>query len=177
MRLHTKLTYTDLLQALQRAKDAGRVTPDVTFQGCGLSLHGSRTHPRAFEVQLGTHDKFSLPAGYTDQNGHRMRVRRYKNSGDGGASSEWATGGCPVWAATWHEWGWFMTEVWAADPTARWGGEKGWGYKDRADFDVKTKGAFLNKDEPKTTFKEILEDMRRVERELAEEREGRCETW
>lgn len=138
MRLHTTLTSMQLNAALRDAKLAGHITQDVTFTS--FSIHNSRTHVRAFEVQLGTYCQDSLPAGYTDQNGHRMKVRRFKNSGDGGATSGWYEP--TVWAATWHEWGWLMVEIWKADPTARWGGEKGYGYKDRADFDVKTKGAF-----------------------------------
>lgn len=140
MRLHTSLSYGQVHDALRQAKDAGQVTPDVTFEV--FTCHGSRTHPRAFEVQLGTSDKYSLPEGYRDQYGKLMRVRRYKNTGDRGASSDWATGGCAVWSATWHEWGWFMARVFAMDPDARFGSEKGWHYAGFADFMTKTKDAF-----------------------------------
>jgi hypothetical protein len=127
--------------ALRQAKEAGQVTPDVIFVD-GLVQYRSMTHPRAFEVQLGTHDKFSLPPGTTDQYGKKMRVRRYRNSGSSGASSAWVTGGCPVWAATWHEWGWFMANVFAMDPDARFGGATGWRYAGEADFNRKTGNLF-----------------------------------
>jgi len=139
MRLHTNLSSRQLHEALNAAKAAGHVTPDVRF--VNLEEHGSQTHARAFEVQLGTYDKYSLPAGYRDQNGHRLNVRRYKNSGGSGAASGWY-GPPAVWSATWHEWGWFIAAVFAADPPARWGAVKGWGYRDEADFNRKTKNQF-----------------------------------
>jgi hypothetical protein len=140
MRLHTKLTCAEVHRALEQAKKAGHVAPDVRFTT--ESVHSSVTHLRAFEVQLGTYCKTSLPAGYTDQHGHRLSVRRYKNSGAGGAASDDEYGRCAVWAATWHEWGWFMAGVFAADPGARFGTAKGWHYAGRADFDRKTEGVF-----------------------------------
>jgi hypothetical protein len=134
MRLHTNLDYTGISHALQQAKRAGHVAWDVTFQD-GLVPHGSRTHPRAYEVQLGTWEKDSLPKGYRDQNGQQLHVRRFKNTGDRGASSGYYGGA--VWAATWDEWGWFIAFVFAADPDARFGH-----YASYADFTVKTGGKF-----------------------------------
>jgi hypothetical protein len=134
MRLHTNLDYIDIAHALKSAKRAGQVAQDVTFQD-GLVPHGSRTHLRAYEIQLGTFEKDSLPAGYTDQNGHKLNVRRFKNTGDSGASSGWYSPS--VWAATWDEWGWFIAYVFAADPDARFGH-----YASYADFMTKTKNAF-----------------------------------
>lgn len=135
MRLHTKLDYIGVAYALQQAKRAGYVTGDVMFAG-GLKPYGSRTHPGAFEVQLGTYEKDSLPEGYRDQNGQRLHVRRFKNTGDSGASSEWATGE-NIWAATWDEWGWFIAYVFAADPDARFGH-----YASYAGFMTQTNGKF-----------------------------------
>jgi hypothetical protein len=138
MRLHTDLSSSQVGAALQRAKRAGRIAPDVDFTvyAPGRSL----THQHAYEIQLGTYDQGSLPAGYTDQHGHRMRVRRYRNSNHGDAE----------WAATWHEWGWLIAEIFVADPNARWGAdparcarpEYAWGYASEADFHRKTKGEF-----------------------------------
>ena len=147
MRLHTTLTSAQVHDALDRAQQAGHITRDVHFAVWGS--YSSRTHPRAFEVQLGTFDKFSLPPGTVDQHGKRMRVRRFKNSGSHGATSEWNHGE-DVWAATWHEWGWFIAEVFAADPLARFGGNPErsrypqyvWGYFSPEDFHVKTDGRF-----------------------------------
>lgn len=132
MRLHTKLGYAEVYNALRVAKAKGRVTQDVSF--AIDDSYGSRIAPQAFEIQLGTCDKNSLPEGYTDQNGHRLRVRRYKNSGSSGADS--------VYSATWHEWGWFMAEIFAADPEAVWGG-KSWGYHGVTDFHEKTGYLFM----------------------------------
>lgn len=141
MILHTSLSQRQVRMALTRAQAAGLVTPDVGFAVFGPRR--SRTHQLAIEVQLGTTDKHSLPEGTVDQRGKRMRVRRYKNSGSHGAASEWAIGRS-LYAATWHEWGWFMAGIFTADPRARFGGLTGWGYKDAADFHVKTGGLFRN---------------------------------
>ena len=135
MRLHTKLTADEVAQALRHAKAAGRIAPDVHFT---VGRAGSsRTHPHSYEIQLGTHDRDSLPAGYTDQNGRGLRVRRARNSRHGGAR----------YAATWHEWGWLIAEVFAADPGSRWGdnparSRRPWGYFSPEDFRAKTGGAF-----------------------------------
>lgn len=127
MKLHTKLTEQQVRHALVEAQLRGRVTHDVEF--AILAPAGSRSHDHAFEFQLGTDDKYSLPKGYVDRNGHKMNVRRYTNNGAG------------VYAATWHEWGWFMVEVFDLDPDAMFG-SKSWGYESREDFDQKTKYAF-----------------------------------
>jgi hypothetical protein len=126
MRIHTSLGGYQLSQALQRAKDKGRIGSRVVF--AVDSAHGSRTHPRAFEIQLGAWDN-ALPAGTVDQRGKRMRFRRTRNINRDAANR---------YAATWHEWGWLIAEIFDADPSARFGGEKGWGYSSRADFDEKT---------------------------------------
>ena len=135
MRLHTKLTATGVDQALHRAKAAGRITPDVHMTV--LTPGRSQTHAHSYEIQLGTHDRASLPAGYTDQNGRGLRVRRARNSRHGGAR----------YAATWHEWGWLIAEVFAADPGSRWGdnparSRRPWGYFSPEDFHGKTGGQF-----------------------------------
>lgn len=147
MRLHTSLTQTEVYGALVRAIKAGHVTGDV--QLIVFAQMGSMTHPRAFEVQLGTYDKHSLPAGYRDQYGKLMHVRRYKNGGNAGATSEYYGRDGAVWAATWHEWGWWMAEVFKADPGARFGPRPsadrhgGYGiYASPDDFHEKTHGAF-----------------------------------
>ena len=141
MKLHSKLDYTEILDALAAAKKAGHVTPDVqcvVFDG----PRGSRTHRRAFEIQLGTYDKDSLPEGYKDsRTGKNMRVRHYKNSGSSGAHNEWATGGS-IWSATYDEWGWFMAETFKLDPDALWGSRAGWGYDGEENFHDKTEDRF-----------------------------------
>lgn len=125
MRLHTSLYSQEVRAALRRAQDKGRITADVHFTV--WTPGRSRTHPHAYEIQLGTYDQYSLPAGYRDQRGSTMHVRRYRNSNHGEAE----------WAATWHEWGWLITEIFEADPAARWGH-----YQDAADFHTKTDGQF-----------------------------------
>ncbi len=71
-----------------------------------------------------------------------MRTRRYKNTGNRGASSG-DYGSCgAVWAATWHEWGWLIQRVFELDPTARWGSLKYPSYASPADFAAKTRGVF-----------------------------------
>jgi hypothetical protein len=133
MRLHTKLGGESIARALQQAKSKGRVGRMIVF--AVDDEHGSRTHPRAFEIRLGSWDSW-LPAGTRDQHGKRTLTRRRR----GGEANH----GDYPYAATWHEWGWLMAEIWDMDPTARWGGTTGWHYKDRADFDAKTDGAFIS---------------------------------
>ena len=132
MRLHTNLASSDVQFALHEAKRRGLVTNDVHF--VVYARHGSNSHDRAFELQLGTYDKHSLPAGTTDQYGKNMHVRRYKNSGTFGAES--------VYAATYYEWGWFMLEVFKRDPNALFGSVAGHGYNGVDDFHEKTHGTF-----------------------------------
>lgn len=138
MKLHAKLTCTEVYYALGRAKTAGKITPDVEFVVFGT--YKSQTHPHAYEIQLGTYDKDSLPAGTRDQHGKLMRVRRFKNSGQHGADD--------IWAATYDEWGWFIAEIFKMDPHARFGPKpnpaKPWqgGYASPADFNRKTDNRF-----------------------------------
>ena len=138
MRLHTCLYSQSVRDALKRAQDKGLIARDVEMT---VFVPGrSRTHDYGYEIQLGTYNQHSLPAGYRDQRGNTMRVRRYRNSNNG----------CAQWAATWHEWGWFIAEIFAADPAARWGTDPNrsarpeWagGYASPADFHAKTDGVF-----------------------------------
>jgi hypothetical protein len=145
MKLHTNLSYSDIHAALVQAKIKGLISEDVRL----MKLEGptnSRSHTYGYDFALGTWDKSSLPRGYRDQNGHKLSTRRYSNSGQYGAASEY--NGEAVWSATWHEWGWFMVEIFEADPSACFGSptakRSSWGYKSRADFDEKTNGAFMS---------------------------------
>ena len=152
MKLHTSLTGTEVREALSRTKARGLITSDVHFVVWDTSVP-SRTHPVGIDFQLGTYEKNSLPPGTTDQHGHKMNVRRYKNTGNRGANSDspWA-GNEGIWAATWHEWGWFITEVFAADPAARFGQdparcarpEYAWGYASPEAFHAKTNYQFTS---------------------------------
>lgn len=116
MRLHTnKLTWQDISKALQTAKQSGNVASHIHFES--QSEHGSRSHARAFEIQLGTYSK--LPGD----------KRRYKNSGQYGASN--------VYAATYDEWGYFIKELFVLDPELVFGH-----YKSQADFNNQTKHVY-----------------------------------
>lgn len=135
MKLHANLTATEVSAAMRAVKDRDLVAPDVHF--AVWESGPSRTHAHRYEIQLGTCWQHSLPASYTDQYGRKLHVRRARNSGRGDGSP---------WAATWHEWGWFMAEIFAADPGARWGQNPdrcrdrrlAWGYSGPADFHAKT---------------------------------------
>jgi hypothetical protein len=144
MKLHTELTGQQVHAALYEAVKKGKITPDVQLMN--FDSAGSRSHARAFEIHLGTWEKDTLPKGYRDQNGRKLSVRRFSNSGDSGAASEYYGHDGAVWAATWHEWGWFMVEIFDADPNAVFGSPtaRGYGgYKSREDFDQKTNNAFV----------------------------------
>jgi hypothetical protein len=130
MRLHTSLTADDIYAALKSAKDKGLITQDVQFDP--IVAHDSYTHERAYEIQLGAETGGGLPEDYTNRYGKRQKSRRVRN---GSYSPHYR------FAATWHEWGWFMAEVFDADPAARWG-DKSWGYNGRNDFDNKTQWQF-----------------------------------
>jgi hypothetical protein len=117
MRLHTNsLEWSDLYKALNSAKGKGLVASHIEF--VTSSSHGSRTHNRAFEIQLGTDTKIS---------GDK---RRYKNSGQYGASN--------VYAATYDEWGWFIKELFTLDNELSFGH-----YKSFDDFNRMTENKYV----------------------------------
>lgn len=116
MRLHTNtLDMSDVHKALKTAKDNGTVAEHIHFEA--FSQHGSRSHARAFEIQLGTYSK--LPGD----------KRRYKNSGQYGASN--------IYAATYDEWGYFIKELFELDPELVFGN-----YRGLEDFNRQTKYAY-----------------------------------
>jgi hypothetical protein len=139
MKLHTNLTGPDVGNTLLRAQRKGHVTSDVEMTV--FTLSPSQTHPNGFEIQLGAWDRDSLPRGYVDQHGKTMRVRRFRNSDRSEAR----------YAASWHEWGWFIAEIFAADPGARWS----W-YASPADFHRKTGNQFKTWTPPVTHRDGIL---------------------
>lgn len=137
MRLHTCLDQGAIFAAMQRAMNAGQVAPDVTF--IVLCEYPSRTHTRSFEIQLGVSKGQAyqrLPEHYVNQYGKRQKTRRSsQNNGS--------------WAATYHEWGWFIAQCFEADPESRWGtnpersrNPNAWGYFNQDDFDTKTSYKF-----------------------------------
>lgn len=133
MRLHTKLTYGAVYAALRDAKKAGHVAEDVQF--AGFTTHSSRSRDHAFEVQLGVPKSgpyVPLPADYKNQFGKRQKTRRTSQHGEN-------------YAATWHEWGWFMSAVLNLDPEAVWGSVS-YGYNGVDDFNEKTRYQFCLED-------------------------------
>jgi len=146
MRIHTNHHTADSIHAaLRNCQDAGLIHPAVQIDIC--TPHGSRTRARAFEVQLGAPDhaphflaevaQRELRDGYAGAlpDGGRKAIRaasirRRRNGGNYGASQDFLSH-----AATWHEWGYFLAALFAAD---------GWlsttYYKDAADFAIQTTG-------------------------------------
>jgi len=97
MRLHTDmLDRRDVLDALSRARSAGKVTWSVDFTT--LDSRGSRKRDHAFEVRLDA----------AEGDGHRRT-----NSGNRGAGE--------YFAATYDEWGWFIAALFVMDPDAIFG--------------------------------------------------------
>lgn len=143
MKVHTNLTADDLAIALFTAKNKGHVAADVgftVFHGFGPykgrpNSHGSLTHDRAFEVQLGVSRSrpATLPKGTVNRHGAPQKNRHTANSGGS-------------WAATWHEWGWFMAEVFKRDQHAMFGTVK-YGYNGVDDFNEKTNYQFTEESE------------------------------
>jgi len=106
MRLHTSLAYEQVEAALRRAKDKKRVAPGVQFADTNPPGSASLRNIRVVP-------SFSHPSAYEVQLG---------TEGDNTAY------------VTWHEWGWFMAEVFAADPDAMFGS----GYDGVDSFNEKT---------------------------------------
>lgn len=94
MKLHTdKLTTLDLQNAL---RNTGLEARGVDFDlNRGMSIQGSRKRARCINFYLVADDSHG---------------RRYANSGNYGAG--------PSKAATWHEWGVFLGELFHRDPEA-----------------------------------------------------------
>lgn len=123
MRLHTSLTAGEVVLALGNARKAGEVHPSVRADS--LSLHGSRTHKRAFEVQLGSSSHEVLD-GEANRYGLPQKTRRVRNGK--------ARDGERKWSATYGEWGHFIAVVYEMDPKAVFAGS----YESREDFHEKT---------------------------------------
>lgn len=121
MRIHTNKSANarNIIGAsLGHAKYAGHVSSDVGF--VVYEPHRSKTHGVAIEVQLGTDDKTSGPT----------KSRHFKNSGKHGADR--------LYAATYDEWGWFLSYLFDLDFEAVAGP-----YKGRDDFHKKTNDAYV----------------------------------
>lgn len=118
MRLHTRLTRTEVVNCLIQAQDAGHVSQRIEFDK--LEEHGSRTHTRRIDATL---------YSYVRDAQHKHRT----NSGWYGAGMS----GGPAYAATWDEWGYFLAEIFDADPEA-----KTDYYASGADFDRQTEFKF-----------------------------------
>ena len=119
MRLHSdKLTEQDLHDALRTEKEIGRIAESVTFKV--LDSHGSKSHARAFEVQL---ESWAQVKG---------DGRRVGNSGSYGAMS----GG--DYAATFDEWGWFLAALYRVDQDMICGSAKNPVYEGSLDYAMKT---------------------------------------
>ena len=130
MRIHTYLTENEIRLALMTAKRKGKVADDVRFDP--IAHHGSRSHEHAWEAQLGSSQCGNLPDHYVNMYGKRQKTRRVRNGGYG----EYR------YAATWHEWGWFLAEVFDMDPAAIVGNGRE-AYRGQEDFDQKTKWKFV----------------------------------
>lgn len=134
MKLHTSLPASRVLSALMRARKAGHVTPDVVF--AQFEEHTSRSHAHGYVIQLGAAAGGHLPEHYVNQYGKRQKCRRVRNS---------SVDMDHRFSATYHEWGWFMAEVFRMDPTAVFGAvkPKSWGYRGAVDFHLKTHYLFV----------------------------------
>lgn len=117
MRIHTDyLKYDDIIDILNTLHRIGRIPRHVVFKK--VTEHGSRDYERAFEVQLQAMRK-------EDGDG-----RRQGNSGSYGAGDNYA--------ATFDEWGWFLSSLYEKDEYARAGSKENALYHDKDDFHEKT---------------------------------------
>lgn len=126
MKLHSsspKIDAMPILLALNAAKKAGHVGTDVYF--VQLEPAGTRTRNKAWNIQLGSNHKRGRLAGGTEVK------RRPKNTGVRGSDGQFP------FAATWHEWGFFIAEIFRLDPEAVFGP-----YKGAEDFHEQTRYQF-----------------------------------
>lgn len=136
MRLHTKLTRSEVLEAMKNCKEDGRISREVYFAS-NLDERRSMKNDRAFEVALGTYDdadrfvstgvaeyltyafQKDFPDRAKDKNLARaikrtgMRRHRNQNAKD---TEEGLTH-----SATWHEWGFFIAELFRLDSSVLFG--------------------------------------------------------
>jgi hypothetical protein len=119
VKLHSDiLTETDIREALAKAKRRGNVDSLVSFKE--LDRKGSYKRSVGFEIRLAWYGTKVKGDG-----------RRWSNSGTGGADTS------GFYAATYDEWGWFIDELFNADPNMVFGH-----YKDRETFDTMTRYAY-----------------------------------
>jgi len=125
MRIHSnKITEQDIREALETEIAAGRIARTVTFKI--LSQHGSKSHTRAFEVQLESWGK-------VDGDG-----RRSGNSGSYGAGEDYA--------ATYDEWGFLLAALYRNDIWMVCGSPKNAVYEDMDHFNTRTGFTYAGKD-------------------------------
>jgi len=111
MKLHSdKLTEADIRKALDTARGKGHVTGGLECYM--LEEQVSRSRANGFEIRLGS----------TYADGIHKR-KTMDNSGN--------------YAATWHEWGWFIVELFALDSGMTFGR-----YMSESDFHGQTRYAF-----------------------------------
>jgi hypothetical protein len=111
MKLHSDtLTTTDIRAALATARRKGHVTGGIEL--LTLEEKGSRSRANGFEVRLGS--------DYADG----IHKRRTND-------------GTQNYAATWHEWGWFIVELFELDANLTFGH-----YKSENEFHAQTRYAF-----------------------------------
>lgn len=133
MRIHSDvLTAADIHAALKDCQEHNEVAPSVVL--AVLSRHGSRTRKNAYEVQLGTDDGTSFTAaGLTSDLYPAKAIKRASKracrNGYGNHDEELSR------AATWHEWGWFLSRLWEIDPNM-----STTYYPSRYEFDLITQG-------------------------------------
>ena len=116
MKLHTNLNILKLNNILRQLRQAGTIASGVDL--LILNSASSRSHDRRIDLSLGLMAKDAT---------HR-RARNRMGADDGGYP----------YAATYDDWGWFISGVFDADPTAKFVGA----YNGREDFDTRTWQAF-----------------------------------
>lgn len=120
MKVHTRLTAGDVRAALDKAIENGHVAANVTISMVPVS---SRSHDGAHEVRLFATTRDAPEGGYASPGATPRKFRPHASGGG--------------YSASWAEWGWFLANVFAADPAAKAGP-----YKSAQDFHDQTYEAF-----------------------------------
>jgi hypothetical protein len=118
MKLHTSLDEDEIRACMNRAQAAGELPADIVFDVFGQA--GSRSHPHGFEIHLASARKDTRADSVTRKNNPMA-----------------GSHGGPRYAASYDEWGWFLAELFTADPDA-----KAAPYKNADDFHAKTRWAY-----------------------------------
>ena len=138
MHIHTTATYSDVMSAISAMNRALKMANDSTGDNGVHEYRAKSAKPRDF---------ISLVSGKVSEHSSRTRARAFKvrlfgDSSRGPNSGQYGMDNYGK-AATWDQWGLFLSVLFDADPDARVGGAKNPTYINRDHFHWSTGGRYL----------------------------------